>query len=89
LLTEEEKRELVAEWRDAFQSAQQPDFLICCGPGDLRRGGAARRAAYADAGIPPELVRQWTTEYQRRAKTIRRLQATHKEEPAGPPEKSA
>jgi hypothetical protein len=42
---EEEKRELVADWRETFQSAQQPDFFICCGPGDLRRGAAAKRAA--------------------------------------------
>ena len=84
LLEEEEKRELVADWRETFQSAQQPDFFICCGPGDLRRGVAARRAAYADAGIPRELVRQWTAAHQRRVKTIRKLQTVHKEEPAKP-----
>ena len=84
LLEEEEKRELVADWRETFQSAQQPDFFICRGPDDFRHGAAARRAAYADAGIPRELVRQWTAAHQRRVKTIRKLQTVHKEEPAKP-----
>jgi hypothetical protein len=82
LLGEEEKVELIAFWRHEFHSAQQPDFFICCGPGDFRHGAAARRAAYEDAGIPRELVRQWTAAHQRRAKTIRKLQTTRKDEPA-------
>jgi hypothetical protein len=84
LLDAEEKAELIADWRETFQSAQQPDFFICRGPDDFRHGAAARRAAYADAGIPRELVRQWTAAHQRRVKTIRKLQMVHKEEPAKP-----
>jgi hypothetical protein len=72
LLGEEEKRELVADWREAFERAQRPDAWICCGPGKFLKGGAARRMICWDAGVPHALVRQWTAEHRRRAKTIKK-----------------
>jgi hypothetical protein len=79
LLSDEEKRELLADWREEFARAQQPDIWTCIGPGQILYGDAARRMIYRSAGIPRTLVRQWSAEHRRRAKTIKKLE---KSEPA-------
>lgn len=83
LLGEREKAELLAEWHEYFDRAQEPDFCYCIGhrnPGDTfasyLKGAAAKRAHYQWAGIPKELIRKWTAERRRRARTIRRLTQT-------------
>jgi hypothetical protein len=79
LLSDEEKRELLADWREEFARAQQPDIWTCIGPGQILYGDAARRLIHRTAGIPRALVRQWLAEHRRRAKTIKKLE---KSEPA-------
>jgi hypothetical protein len=64
LLGEEERRELLAEWRQEFERAQAPDFWFCLGSGRSLKGASARRAHYRWAGIPRELVREWTAQRQ-------------------------
>ena len=66
LLSEAEKASLMAEWREAFDKAQEPGFSFCVGhakPGDTfatwLEGADARRAHYHEAGIPAALVREW------------------------------
>jgi hypothetical protein len=76
LLGEEELRELVAWWRQAFEKAQAPDFWLCLGPGRALKGVPARRAHYRWADIPRELLLQWTREHRRRGRTIRGLAET-------------
>jgi hypothetical protein len=75
LLADEEKAELLADWRQAFDKAQRLDLGYCIGPGRWLTGERARRAYYAWVDIPAELVQKWTEEHQRRAKTIRNLAA--------------
>ncbi len=82
LLSDTEAAKLVARWREDFAKAQEPGFQHCIGhakEGDTFAtwwsGAKARRAHFRWAGIPPELVREWTSERRRRAKTIRRLGA--------------
>jgi hypothetical protein len=74
LLDEAEKAELEADWRREFDDAQDPDFWICLGPGEILEGAAARRAHYREADIPRELIRKWTAERRRQVKTIRELE---------------
>jgi hypothetical protein len=74
-LTEDEKVELEAAWRHHFDRSHAPGFTHCKGPGRLLSGARAQRAHYAWADIPHELIKQWSAERRRSAKTIRRLQA--------------
>src|SRR5262245_825475 len=83
LLAEEEAAELVAGWRAQFQRAQQSDFFFCEGPGQFFCGAAARSRHYREIDIPASLVQQWSKEYRRRARTIRRLQELQTDEPHG------
>jgi len=62
LLTEEERAELIADWRAEFARAQQPDFFLPVEPGKILHGDRARRAHYRWADIPAALVAQWTDE---------------------------
>ena len=71
-LTETELAELMPEWREDYEKANEPNFSYCTGDGWLR-GEAAKRAQYSWAGIPPALVKKWDAERRRRAKTIRKL----------------
>jgi len=71
-LTETELAELMPEWREEYEKANEPNFSYCTGHGWLR-GEAAKRAQYRWAGIPPALIRKWDAECRRRAKTIRKL----------------
>jgi hypothetical protein len=86
LLSDQERNDLEAQWREHFEKAQEPGFQYCIGhrkKGDTfaswLKGRAARRAHYKWAGIPHELLRQWTEERRCRSKTIRKLRATTKE----------
>jgi hypothetical protein len=69
-----ERVALEAEWRREFNRAQSSDFWMCLGPGEVLEGAAARRALYAWADIPPELVKKWTSERRRRVRTVRRIE---------------
>src|SRR5262249_20063389 len=69
---ETELAELIPEWREEYEKANEPNFSYCTGHGWLR-GEAAKRAHYRWAGIPPALVKKWDAERRRRAKTIRKL----------------
>src|SRR5262249_46508302 len=71
-LSETELAEVIAEWREEYEKANEPNFGYCTGHGWLR-GEAAKRARYRWAGIPPALVKKWDAERRRRAKTIRKL----------------
>jgi hypothetical protein len=73
LLTEAERVELLAFWRREFERAQPADFRMCLGPERWLQGAAARREHYRWADIPADLVKRWTGEHKRRARTIRRL----------------
>jgi hypothetical protein len=71
-LTETELAELIPEWREEYERANEPNFSYCIGHGWLR-GEAAKRALYRWAGVPPVLVKKWDAARRRRAKTIRKL----------------
>jgi len=71
-LTETELAELMPEWREDYEKANEPNFSYCTGDGWLR-GEAAKRAQYRWAGIPRALIRKWDAERRRGAKTIRKL----------------
>jgi hypothetical protein len=66
VLTAEEKAELEREWRREFEQAQAPDFTVNDGSGEVLTGIRARRAHYAWADVPDELVERWTAERRRR-----------------------
>jgi hypothetical protein len=85
LLGEAEKVELEADWRREFDRAQEPGFWLCLGPGDWLEGAAARRAHYRWADIPRALVKRWTAERKRQARTIRQLQDAAEFESVLPP----
>src|SRR5262245_1553563 len=74
LLTAEEKAALEREWRAEFEKAQAADFTLNDGRG-LLKGNRARRAHYAWADIPAELIEAWSAERRRRGKVIRKLEA--------------
>jgi hypothetical protein len=74
LLTLEERQQLQASWRAAFEEAQVRDFCVVVAPGELLKGEVARQAWYRNYGIPKTLVRRWTRERRRRDKTIRELE---------------
>jgi hypothetical protein len=88
LLGEEEAAELVREWRKQFDRAHEPHFFFCQGPGRILEGAPARAHHFAWADIPRALLRQWTAEHRRRAKTIRKLEKPS-EEAAERPEPAA
>jgi hypothetical protein len=73
ILDLDEKIELEAEWRRDFEHSQQPGFWFCAGPDKQYSGAIARRALYAWADIPPELVRRWTAGRRQAAQTIQGL----------------
>jgi hypothetical protein len=75
LLTEEEKVERIAWWREQYDRAWLPDFFHCEGPGRFFDGPVARRKHFKWAGIPQGLVKQWNSERRRRGRTIRKLEA--------------
>jgi hypothetical protein len=75
LLGEAEKAELEREWRQEFDNAQDSNFWLCMGPGEILEGTAARRAHYREADIPAALVRKWTAEHRRQARTVRQIEA--------------
>jgi hypothetical protein len=81
LLGEEERAELEAEWRQAFEKAQAPDFWLCLGPGRHLYGAPARRRHYRWADIPRSLLKEWTAERRRRGKTIRNLEPSSQPTP--------
>jgi len=74
LLTLEERHQLQASWRAAFEEAQARDFCVVVAPGELLKGAAARQAWYRNYGIPRQLVRRWTREHRRRAQLIQELE---------------
>jgi len=74
LLTLEERHQLQASWRKAFEEAQARDFSCVVAPGEVLKGEAARQAWYRNYGIPRQLLRRWTRERRRRDKTIRELE---------------
>jgi hypothetical protein len=76
LLTEPERVELVAWWRQEFERAWDPHFFFCDGPGRFFEGAVARRKHYDWADIPRALVREWTARRRRRGRTIGRLAKT-------------
>jgi hypothetical protein len=87
ILGEEERRELLAYWRQQFERAWSAGFVLHTG-GRVLKGASARRAHYAWADIPAELVNEWTSQRLRRGKTIRKPKATAVSpmEPAEPAE---
>jgi hypothetical protein len=58
LLGEDERRELMAYWRQEFDRASGADFFCCVGGKNLH-GAAARREHFRWADIPPPLVAAW------------------------------
>ena len=89
LLTEIERADLLARWREEFERAQEAGFVHCIGhadPGDTfaswLQGNAAKRAHYRWAGIPRELIRAWTLERRRRGRAVRKLKAEKTTPPA-------
>ena len=72
VLSEDERAELVAWWRQEFDKAQAPGFTFCAGPGNFVKGADARREHYRWADVPLELVKEWTTQRRRQNRTIRR-----------------
>ena len=56
-LTETELAELMPEWREEYEKANEPNFSYCTGHG-WPRGEAAKRAQYRWAGIPRAFIRQ-------------------------------
>ena len=85
LLGDEERAELERDWRQEYDDAQDPEFWICLGPGERLEGAAARRAHYRWADIPRSLVKRWTAERKRQARTIRQLQDAAECESVLPP----
>jgi hypothetical protein len=64
-LSAEERTELEAEWKVAFQEAQAPDFTLNDGNGILT-GDCARAAHYEHHDIPATLIKRWGTAQRRR-----------------------
>ena len=65
--------QVMGEWRQTYEHALRSGFSYNNGAGGWREGGAARRAYYRWAGIPPDVVRKWDIERRRQAKVIRTL----------------
>jgi hypothetical protein len=69
LLSEAEIAELMPQWREHYDKAQEPGFEYCIGtakPGDTFaswiKGPAAKRAHYRWAGIPREIIKRFNAE---------------------------
>ena len=69
-------------WREHFDHANEPGWYGHC-IGHAKKGDTfatwlhgeeGRRAHYKWAGIPHALIKKWTAEHKRRAKTIRKLE---------------
>lgn len=75
LVSEEEKEQLLAEWKAEFDKAQARGFALTLGPDEVLYGAAARRAHYTWADIPGDLIEQWTAEHRRRKQATRDLAA--------------
>jgi hypothetical protein len=91
LLGDEERAQLVSEWRQEFEKAQVRGFTYCAGfakPGATvatwLKGAAARRAHYRWAAIPRELLKEWMSQRRRRSKTIRKLETASPAETTAP-----
>ena len=81
LLGPEERAELLAFWRREYERAHGPHFFFCHGPGRFLEGTKARRAQYAWAGIPRELLKEWTAQRRRRGRIVRKLKTQTTKEP--------
>jgi len=66
LLGTDEKVELEAEWKAAFEEAQAPDFTLNDGSGEILTGDRARGEHYRHHDIPRELVKRWEKAERRR-----------------------
>ena len=66
LLTADEKVALEAEWKVEFATAQEPDFTLNDGSGEILKGDCARLAHYRWADIPDKLVKRWEKAERRR-----------------------
>jgi hypothetical protein len=81
ILGAEEKLDVEAEWRREFEHGFTRSY-------DARR----RKEHFRWADIPAELIRAWTAERKRSAKTIRKLETgepAQEEAPAADPEGTA
>ena len=65
VLSETERTELLRFWRREFERAQTADFTMNTGA-EVLHGIRARRAHYAWADIPCELIEAWTNGRRRR-----------------------
>jgi hypothetical protein len=74
LLTEQERAELIAWWREQYDSAWSPHFSHCEGPGRFFKDAPGRRRHLRWADIPTQLLREWNAARRRRARTIRKLE---------------
>jgi hypothetical protein len=66
ILSDEERAELLAEWRRQFERAWRPGFFHCEGPGAFFHGEIARRKHFAWADIPRALLKEWRSQRRRR-----------------------
>jgi hypothetical protein len=73
LLSDDERAELVEDWRREFNRAYEPDFGYCTGPSadgpgaEWLYGRAGRLAHFEWADIPRSLVDEWRAERRRKA----------------------
>src|SRR5262249_14579976 len=78
VLSEAERTELEAEWAVEFAKAHRPHFFHHTGV-EVLHGVRARRAHYAWADIPDELIEQWTAaRRRRRSRAARTTEAQEK-----------
>jgi hypothetical protein len=91
LLSPEEVVTLEREWRKHFDDANSPDYIgECIGYDRVRhcavwvKGAAARRALYRWAGIPRALIKRWSSESGRPARSRRTVKPAPPK-PATPP----
>jgi hypothetical protein len=85
LLDEAEAREVVTEWRQEFEKAWRPDFVVHSG-GRILKGETARARHFAWADIPAELVEAWEAE---REQGVQRHGVPEPGEAAASPEPAA
>jgi hypothetical protein len=65
LLSETERAQIEAEWRQEFERAHKPDFFHHTGS-EVLHGEPAAQAHLRWADVPRELVRRWTAARKRR-----------------------
>jgi hypothetical protein len=53
---------MMQHWREAYDLATSPGFVVHTGPGKVLEGAEARRAHIRWAGIPPAILRQLAEE---------------------------